>query len=120
MTTHFYTTIENLTVDMVWEEAQRHMSWSDGNSYLPTAYAILSEADNFAYDCWTYLNYLKHSKEHNVNPRTPEQWCEHLIPDTPERVEKKKLHLKLLEGVAKKFNDQETTELPETTDPGLC
>ncbi len=110
MTTHYYKTLNELTLEEVWEDAQRHLTWTQGKSYLPGAYVTLSEADNFAYDCWTYLNYLLHCKECNVSPRTPEQWVEHLDADTPERVIKKAHHIELLKGITDKFYSTQSNQ----------
>lgn len=105
MTTHFYKSLKDLTVDEVWEEAQRHMVWTDGESYLPGCYAELSEADKFAYDCWRYLDYLVWEKAHNNKPRTPEEWCAALPVDTPERKEKVEYFIEFLKEVAARKGD---------------
>jgi hypothetical protein len=107
MTTHYYKTLKELTAEEIWTAAKMHIVWNDGRSYIPNAYGEFSEADKFAYDAWRYLDYLVWEKSHNVIPRTPEQWCEALPVDTPERKEKIEFYIKLLKEVVKGLPEYE-------------
>jgi hypothetical protein len=96
MTMHYWKTFKDLTAEDILFGAKMNSGIDGSRSFIPGAYANLSEADTYAYDAWRYLEHLRQGGQTTI-----EEWTSNIEDD-----ERRQMYLTLLKGVLQKKNGQ--------------